>query len=338
MNSQRSAYVWMLAGAAAFAVMAVLTSELRSVFGWQWIAAARSGLALLFAAVLVVAARQRFLVFKPAGLWWRSLAGSASLLCGFFAMTHYDVAVVLTLTNMYPLWVAVLSWPMLGRRPSLDTWVAAAVGVTGVAVLMGADLHYPAVAQWAARQTTSLVPARTAGGVTAALAIGASLVSAFTSALALISLHRLRTLDHRAVVVHFSGTAFLFCLAAAWLLPCEPVRPDVPLQSWLMLLAVGATATVGQLFLTKAFAYGDPGRVSVVGLSQICFAMLLESFWNGQHYTMRTLAGMALVMLPTAWVMWRSYAASNRSAPRTQRRQPEAGVPASRPERYPIEC
>ena len=59
----------------------------------------------------------------------RSLAGSVSLLCGFYAMTHYDVSVVLTLTNMYPLWVAVLSWPLMGELPSTDTWIAAVVGV-----------------------------------------------------------------------------------------------------------------------------------------------------------------------------------------------------------------
>jgi hypothetical protein len=41
-----------------------------------------------------------------------SIAGSISLVCGFYAMTHYPVSEVLTLTNMFPLWVAVLSLPL----------------------------------------------------------------------------------------------------------------------------------------------------------------------------------------------------------------------------------
>ena len=57
----------------------------------------------------------------------RSIAGSISLVCGFYAMTHYPVSEVLTLTNMFPLWVAVLSLPLLGEWPSFDVWPAVAV-------------------------------------------------------------------------------------------------------------------------------------------------------------------------------------------------------------------
>ncbi len=310
-----SPYVWMLFGAAAFALMAVLASELRVTFTWQWIAAARSGLAMLFAATLVLAAGKQFLIVRPATLWWRSLAGSISLLLGFFALTHYDVAVILTLTNMYPLWVAVLSWPMLGVRPGVDTWCAAIVGVVGVAVLMGVNLPYPLLISSVARHGTNtllMVNGWKANEAMSALAVAAAIVSAFTSALALVSLHRLRHLDHRAVVVHFSATAFVFCLLAAWLLPVEKTVARPTFISWAMLLGVGASATVGQLLLTKAFAHGEPGKVSVVGLSQICFALLFKSLWHGQHYTARTLTGMTLVILPTAWVMWRSTSPADR--------------------------
>ena len=69
------------------------------------------------------------------------------------------------------------------------------------------------------------------------------------------------------------------------------------------LLGVGATATVGQWCLTRAFTLGKPARVSVVGLTQIVFAMGLDLMFGGPAFDPATLAGIGLVLLPTAWVM-----------------------------------
>src|SRR5438034_7072386 len=69
----------------------------------------------------------------------RSIAGSISLVCGFYAMTHYPVSEVLTLTNMFPLWVAVLSLPLLGHWPSADVWPATLVGILGIVLIQSAE-------------------------------------------------------------------------------------------------------------------------------------------------------------------------------------------------------
>jgi drug/metabolite transporter (DMT)-like permease len=82
----------------------------------------------------------------------------------------------------------------------------------------------------------------------------------------------------------------------------------MPPWSWPLaglLLGVGVTATIGQLFLTKAFATGHPGRVSVVGLSQVGFGMLIELVFRGRDFNALTMTGIVLVLAPTAWVMLR---------------------------------
>jgi drug/metabolite transporter (DMT)-like permease len=294
-------YLWMLLGAAAFAGMAFLTADLKDDFDWQWIAIARSGLAMIFGALLVVAGGAQFVLLRPRTLWMRSLAGSISLVCGFYAMTHYDVSVVLTLTNMYPLWVAVLSWPLLGHAPSSDTWIAAGIGVVGVALLSaGAAAGNP-------------LPASAHSGMSAAIAIGASLVSAFTSAIALIGLHRLKEIDSRAIVTHFSLVSLLACLAALFIFADEMPQPHVQAGPMTGLLAVGLFATAGQLFLTKAFSTGIPSRVAVVGLSQVGFAMLLEMIFHGRTFTPLTLVGMVLIIVPTAWVLGRGQGESTQA-------------------------
>jgi drug/metabolite transporter (DMT)-like permease len=69
------------------------------------------------------------LVFRGSrSLWLRSIAGSISLVGSFYAFTHLSVSEVITLTNLFPIWVAVLSWPLLRVIPAPDVWIAAAIG------------------------------------------------------------------------------------------------------------------------------------------------------------------------------------------------------------------
>ena len=56
-------------------------------------------------------------VWKPRTLWMRSLAGSFSLVCSFYALTRLPIGDALTLSNTYPLWIVVLSWIGMRRRP-----------------------------------------------------------------------------------------------------------------------------------------------------------------------------------------------------------------------------
>lgn len=274
-------YIWMLFGAASFAVMAALTAGLKDQCDWQWIAIARTGLAMVFAATLAVGGGARLVFFRPRKLWMRSLAGSISLVCGFYAMTHYPVSEVLTLTNMFPLWVALLSWPLLGKSPPADVWPAMLIGLVGIVLMQQPNF---------------------AG---AHLAIAAAIFSSFTSAIAMIGLHQVKEIDTRAIVVHFSAVALAGCVAALFVFPRRLGFPTNP-QALFMLLGIGVAATIGQLFLTKAFTAGPPARVSVVGLAQVAFTMLLEiAFW-GRSFGGLTLVGIALVIAPTAWTLLRS--------------------------------
>jgi drug/metabolite transporter (DMT)-like permease len=275
-------YLWMLCGSLSFAFMAVCASLLRDHCDWRVTALARSGLATVFAVLLCWRAGARLVVFRPRILWVRSVAGSISLLCTFYSFTRLPVSDLLTLTNTFPIWVAVLSWPLLQEAPDRSVWVSVASGVVGVALIQ--QPHF--------RE----------GNFATLLA----LVASVSSAVAMLGLHRLHDLDPRAVVAHFSGVSSLFVVLALFLLPGAPLPAGAPAPAaWALLLGVGVTATVGQLFLTRAFAAGPPSRVSVVGLSQIVFVLVLEGLIQPRAYGLETLAGMALILAPTAYVLWR---------------------------------
>jgi len=278
-------YLWMLCGSFSFTLMAVLAHVLirvEAVCDWQTVAVFRAGLVAGFAAILALVGRAKF-VFWPWRLWVRSVAGSCSMLCTFYAFGNLPVADVVTLTNTFPIWVAVLSWPLYGHSPGLKLVIAILVGVAGVVLVEQPHL-----------ESGNL-------GVLSALA-----AAAFT-AVAMLGLHSLGDLDPRAVVVHFSAVATVFCLGAALVGPLEHdtaavLAPGVMAK----LVALGLVALVGQLFLTLAFARGAPAKVSVVGLTQIVFALAFDIVFFGHEVNTLTLLGTLLVIAPTAWLLTRS--------------------------------
>jgi len=136
----------------------------------------------------------------------------------------------------------------------------------------------------------------------AALAVALSLLAALTSAVAMLGLHRLKGIHPWAIVAHYSGVATLFVLAS-WFVGGPPAAFAPDARTLLLLLGVGVAATLGQVCVTLAFTSGQPARVSVVGLMQIVFALGLDLLFHGPNVPPVALAGIALVLAPTAWMM-----------------------------------
>jgi drug/metabolite transporter (DMT)-like permease len=262
--------------------MGQLARLLRDDCDWRLIALARSSIAFALALGLTRLSGANLVVWRPPALWLRGCASSVSLLCTFFALAHLPTAEVLTLTNTFPIWVAFLSWPILGVAPSTAVWLAAGCGVAGVAMIQ--------------------LPHFTGTG-DGSIAVTLSLTAACTNAIAMLGLHRLKGVHPWAIVTHYSGVATLFVLAA-WVIGGVPdLAPLASPRIILLLAATGVAATVGQVCVTRAFTAGQPARVSVVGLMQIVFAFGLDVLFEGSHFQRITLAGIALVLAPTAWMM-----------------------------------
>jgi drug/metabolite transporter (DMT)-like permease len=269
----------MLAGCFSFAWMGEFAHLLGPTCDWRLVALARSSLVLLFAAAVATAAGARLVFLRPRVLWLRSFAGSVSLVCTFYALTRLRTSEVLTLTNTFPIWVALLSWPLLRERPGLSVWLAAGCGVAGIVLIKRPDFDGEG------------------------LAMPLALLAALSSAVAMLGLHRLKHLDVWAIVVHFSAVATVFTVAACFVGPPPPISQVLPPRNLLLLLGIGVTATAGQLFLTRAFTAGEPAKVSVVGLTQVVFALGLDLLIAGTVFSPTTLAGIGLVLAPTAWMM-----------------------------------
>ncbi len=132
------------------------------------------------------------------------------MLCLFFAMTHYDVAVILSLSSMYPIWVAILSWPLLGQIPSRDTWLALVVSTIGMVLIYSASTS--------GRASTD-DPVHYMPHVAVPLAV----LAAMFSGIALLGLHRLKNVDSSAVVAHFSGVSTIISFAIWMFIPSRAI-------------------------------------------------------------------------------------------------------------------
>ena len=276
------AVLWMVSGALAFSAMGACTYALGPRCDWLLVAAVRAAFMFGSTAIVAKGSGVRLVFLRPRTLWIRSLAGSFSLVCNFYAMTRLPVGDVLTITNTYPLWIVIATAFAARRAPSRREFASVLAGLAGVVLVGRPELSGDRLAAFIA------------------------LVSSFSTTVAMLGLHRLREVDPRAVVVHFAGVAGLIaCLGLAWRWPSWVSANAPDATTWLLLLGVGVFGTVGQVFLTKAYAAGAPSRVAVAGLSQVVFGVAFDVLFWGRRLPMATLLGTALVLAPTAWVTGR---------------------------------
>jgi drug/metabolite transporter (DMT)-like permease len=277
-------YLTMIVGCVFFAVMATIAHAAGSLLAWQTVAMGRCLVPLVFVAIWCRQAGVPLVFLGPPALWLRSIAGSISLVSTFYALNRLPPPEVYSLTSMYPIWVAVLSWPMLGEFPGLGVWLSVACSVLGV---------------WLIYPINPSSPVPTADDVPVLAALFASLMTS----LAMLGLHRLQRFDSKAIVVHFSMTALVFAMVAAAVLPGRTDLPPPPWWAGLAILVLGIMATFGQICLTKAFTFGEPAKVSVVNLTQIPMTLLLDVIFFQHEFQPMKLVGMALILGPTAWLL-----------------------------------
>src|SRR5690349_8608455 len=101
----------MLFGSLAFSGMGTMTQLAGRGCTWQTVAVVRAVIPLVVIAVWARLGGARLVVLGPPILWMRSLAGSCSLVATFYVLQKLPLTDVYTISNMFPLWVALLSWP-----------------------------------------------------------------------------------------------------------------------------------------------------------------------------------------------------------------------------------
>jgi O-acetylserine/cysteine efflux transporter len=247
-----------------------------------WFGFSRAGLAMLSAVALLGLLRR---LHWPARQDWPGIAAIGLFqIGGFFALTHLALSLVpagrtAILGNVTIFWLVPLSVWFLAERVSPRRWVAAAIGLAGVAVMMG-----PWGMDWRA-------PGMVFGH---ALLLGASLC--WSLAIILTRLY-----PPRASILEL--IPWVFGLGAALLLPLALWREPLSMGGGIGPGAWGAAAFIGLVAAPiGTWATVEAGRnlnavVASVGFLLVpLLGVALATFWLGEPLGWELILGGMLVV------------------------------------------
>ena len=236
--------LWMLVAAFVFSIMGVCVKLASEHASTSEIVIARG---VVGVSMLLLLTRVRGLPLATHFPWqhaWRGFVGVSALWLWFFAIARLPLATAMTLNYMAPIWIAAivftLGWWNKTRRFEWGLAAAIVTSFIGVALLLKPTIH---AEQWV-------------GGLTA-------LISGFISALAYIQVKRLGQMgepEYR-VVFYFSASGVLGGLVSGlidnwWQTGSLHLFADLSAHDFLLLFAIGITATIAQVAMTRAYRLG----------------------------------------------------------------------------------
>jgi drug/metabolite transporter (DMT)-like permease len=205
---------------------------------------------------------------QPAMLLLRGAALLASSLFFISGLRFLPIAEASATGFVAPLFVTALSILLLGERVGLRRWLATAVGLIGVIIILrpGTGAFHPA----------AFFP----------------LVSAFAWACTLIMTRMMSGKEHAATIMTYSSIAGVCILTA--LVPLVWVAP-----SWhdtLFGILIGITSTAGQWIVVLAFRYADASVLAPFSYSQLLWVGILGFVIFGEVPDVWTVTGAVFIV------------------------------------------
>ncbi len=195
---------------------------------------------------------------KPWGHVARGLAGVSAMFCYFLSYKLLPLSDAIALGLSGPIFLTVLSVPLLGEKVGWRRWSAVIVGFLGVLVMTRPGHGVFEIA--------ALVP----------------LLAAVFYALAMVSIRRLRHSESSTTIV-FYFTAFAACAGLctlpigyldadyAWVMPQD-------LGDWGIVALIGLMGGCGQIFITQAFKRAGVSIVAPFDYMALVYGFLLGYF------------------------------------------------------------
>lgn len=217
-------------------------------------------------------------------LIFRGVVGTLSLYLLFYAIQTLGLGRASTYQYTYPIFLALLSWMLIGERLNQKEWAAIFIGFTGILFVFRPDLSL----SW--RDNV--------------LGLG----NAILTAISYLSIRQLGwSYDSRAIILSFmlSGIIMpIISMLVGTYFPMEGLDfligtfrwPETLIQ-WGAFLALGLTALLGQRMLTQSFTYDKAGRVAAIGYSNILFSSLIGFLMGESIPSFSMIIGMILIIV-----------------------------------------
>ena len=216
----------------------------------------------------------------------RVVCAAIGMNCGFYATTHLELATAVALGYTRPLFMILLAVMFLGEVVRWRRGLATFAGFIGVLIIL---------------QPTA---------VPVGLPAIAALVAALAVACAMSVVRQQAAVDGPATIMVWfgTGTAILTAGPAAfvWEMPQN--------AQWVLLIAIGISASIGQYMMIKAFTYGEATVMNPIDYLQILLAAL-TGFWLFHEVpSIWTGIGAAVIIISTLYILFRE-AALNKPPP-----------------------
>jgi drug/metabolite transporter (DMT)-like permease len=216
---------------------------------------------------------------SPAGnrrllLVTRGITGWAALSCFYFSLVHLPLGEATVIQYMNPVFAAILGALLLGERLGMREVFGVAASMAGVVLIARPEFLF-------------------GGGHAIPLSYTVIAVAgAVFSASSYVTVRRLRETDHPLVVVlYFTLVTVPLALPLALL---NWVWPSV--AEWAVLIGVGITTQMGQVYFTRGLQLEPAGRATAVGYLQIVFAALWGVILLGERPDAWSVAGAAVII------------------------------------------
>jgi len=213
----------------------------------------------------------------------RSLCGTASMFCWFYALTLIPLAEFWAIAFTSPLFLTLLAMLFLGERIHRYRWTALGIGFVGVLVIVGPHLRFGA----------------------GSLGVGMALAAAVFSAFAVMFLRSMSGSggEHPITITfYFSATAMVcaaFTAVAGWPMPTR--------EQWLFIVLAGVFGVFGQLLMTYSYRFAEASTVAPIDYVNLLIAIVYGWFFFGELPDRATWIGAPLVIAAGAIILWREY-------------------------------
>lgn len=218
---------------------------------------------------------------RPFGHAWRLVAGLAGMYGAFYGYAHLPLATVTALGFAMPIFLAILSVPMLHERIGPDRALTVGAGLVGVLLVLR---------PW---QDSDSLPAFPALVVISGVVFWA---------LAMISIRRMGQSGERNITI-----VLLFTLGGTVVSGLLSIPVWITPSGWVLaaLTGVGAISAVAQLLMTEGYRSGEATMLAPFEYGAILYTMALGFLIWGEAPGGWEFAGISILVASGLFAWWR---------------------------------
>lgn len=227
---------------------------------------------------------------KPLLLLFRAIIGTLAMLMFFHNIANITLANAITYSRLSPVFTALFALWFLKEKIKFNGWLAIFLGLLGMLLVM---------------QPNGLIfEDESIFG----------LLNAIFAALAFTSIRELKKYyDTKIIVLSFMGMGVLvtgismlisnfYTNKSLDFIMGEFVMPSS--LTWLYLIAIGFFASLGQIYMTKAYGATKAGIIGAVGYSVIIFSVIIGYFLGDGLPNLLGFIGIITIILGGLLVAW----------------------------------